>query len=263
MFSHSFWTQTCFWKNAYSSFNNIFLYIIYLLNHACILQLAYKQQQIFQNDAFNWSKMTVMPFIMLPNNFYLKYFLFIKECEKCIPVSTKKYWAAQLFSTLKCFLSSKISIYDSDRSYDTEDRSNGCWKFNLTITWINYSLKYIKTVTHYSFLLYICPEYFFFIDIYIKKKTYIHQNFNQNKFKHVYRLYILCTFTKLNVSYKLAFTDGFSNGWWLDDGYKIDRWIHLSSTELWGYFKPLNTPSAKQTQHHITKSRLISSITGK
>lgn len=49
-----------------------YIYIIYLLNHACILQLAYKQQQIFQNDAFNWSKMTVMPFIMLPNNFDFK-----------------------------------------------------------------------------------------------------------------------------------------------------------------------------------------------
>ncbi len=33
----------------------------------------------------------------------------------------------------------------SEGSRDTENWSNGCWKFNFAITGINYILKYIQT----------------------------------------------------------------------------------------------------------------------
>jgi len=65
---------------------------------------------------------------------------------------------------------------------------------------------------------------------------YRHQHFNQNKFKHVHRLYILCIFTKLNVSYNRLLQTALVMEGWLDDGYKIDRWIHLSSTDFVGIF---------------------------
>ncbi len=32
----------------------------------------------------------------------------------------------------------------SEGSCDTEDWSNGCWKFSFAIKWINYIIKYIK-----------------------------------------------------------------------------------------------------------------------
>ncbi len=37
----------------------------------------------------------------------------------------------------------------SEGSCDTEDWSNGCWKFSFVITGINYILKYIKIETSY------------------------------------------------------------------------------------------------------------------
>ncbi len=45
----------------------------------------------------------------------------------------------------KCFLSTKNYIgMISKRSRDTENYSNGYWKFSFAFTWIHYILKYIK-----------------------------------------------------------------------------------------------------------------------
>ncbi len=60
---------------------------------------------------------------------------------------------------MKC-LSTKISM--SEGSCDTEDWSNGCWKFSFAITGLNYILKYIKIENSY----FKCNKYYCFTCIF-------------------------------------------------------------------------------------------------
>ncbi len=58
------------------------------------------------------------------------------------------------------FLEHQISLLECD----TEDWSNGCWKFSFAITGINYILRYIKFTIYYienSFQTIIVLMYFF------------------------------------------------------------------------------------------------------
>ncbi len=70
----------------------------------------------------------------------LSQFLFIKESwTKYVSLCPQKYQTAEMFSTL-INLAQLIRMI-SEGSWDTEDWSNGCWKFSFAITGVNYILK--------------------------------------------------------------------------------------------------------------------------
>ncbi len=75
----------------------------------------------------------------------------------------KKYQVAQLFSTFRIKIGNVSGAANqyirmiSERSRDTEDWSNDCWKFSFAITGIKYILKYIK-IENWYFKLIVCKE---------------------------------------------------------------------------------------------------------
>ncbi len=60
----------------------------------------------------------------------------------------------------------------SEGSCDTEDWSNGCWKFSFAITEINYILKYIKIERFSFFTLKIKRFDMHSLNLIVKKKSY-------------------------------------------------------------------------------------------
>ncbi len=115
-----------------------------------------KRSDFLRNSYFylaSWSKVT--DFYIVTKDSYFKInavllnFLFIEESQINVLWFSQKC-EAQLFST---FIIIKINVSWAPNEHirmiseglcDTEDWSNGCWKFSFAITWINYIWKYIK-----------------------------------------------------------------------------------------------------------------------